>query len=324
MSSELTAGQELNVFLAKHILDGIESQRDDAEIADELVSSLGNYTKSLTPEDQKRFAEQIGVFPAFMDACRAHDRACEEGNRVAAAQHMAEMKRQTQKCREAMKYLGLTDAAEALVKARNFAEFCSILPSVPLDRTYGSGVSGTSPFPLIWALSARSRPLERVKLMLDAGARTDLRMRLGDTVLHAIARMNRKSAVRLEILKLLVSAGADLQAQNINGVMPLAVALDEGSEEDIRYFIDVGARIGHVELRFAAENPERLSLILGYVSWQSVEDETKARFIEWLDEELVQAREHVDYAMTQGVGTVKLIEREKQLAASRDLIRTLQ
>ncbi|MCK8485275.1 hypothetical protein MUY21_14620 [Aliiroseovarius sp. S2029] len=324
MSSELKASQELNVLLAKQILNGIESQLDDADITDELVASLGDYTESLTPEDQKRFAEQISVFPAFMDACRAHDRACEQGNRVAAAQHMAEMKRQTQKSRQAMRYLGLTDAAEALVRARDLAAFCSILPSVSLDRTYGSGFSGTSPFPLIWALSARSRPLERVKLMLDAGARTDLRMRLGDTVLHAMARMRRKNSVRLKILKLLIAAGADLQARNIHGVTPLAVALDEGSEEDIRCFIDVGARIGQVELRFAAENPKRLSLILGYVSWQSVEDETKARFIDWLDEELVQAREHVHDAMTQGVGMVKLIEREKQLAASRDLIRTLR
>jgi hypothetical protein len=323
MAVERKASQELSAALAKHVLDGIDSQKDDAVLAKELVSTLGDYADSMLPEDQKRFAEQVGVFRAFMAACRAVDRAHAEGDHDAMAEHGAEIKRLTEKSKQATKYLGLTDAAVALVKARDLGEFCSILPSVPLDRTYGSGLRGMSPFPLIWAISARSWPLERVKLMLEAGARIDLQAGLRETVLHAMARMNRKGKVRRPILELLVSSGADLQAQNIHGVTPLAAALDEGSEEDIRSFIEAGAGIGELELRFAAGSPERLSLVLSYVSWNPQIVEAQARFVGWLDAEIIRTQEHIDFLIKQRAGAGKMSDRKRQLTASREFVRML-
>ena len=302
--------------MARKVLDGIENEKDDALLADDLVSALGDYADKLMPEDKRRFAEQISIFPKFMAACRAFDRAHANGDQSGMDRHQAEMKRLIQDSKLAMKFRGLTNAAESLAKATDFAEFCAVLPTVALDRTYGSGLSGTSPFPLIWAVSARSRPLERVRLMLDAGARTDLRTRLGDTVLHEMARMRRKGRVRLSILKLLVSAGADLQAQNIHRMTPLAVALADGSEEDVRYFLQSGAQVGDRELQCAAEDPRRLELVLRHIADDQRFAELTARLRDWLVEEVPRARQHLDEAVERRVGSVAEADRLKALTAS--------
>ncbi len=275
-------------------------------------------------DDQRRFAEQISVFPKFIAACRAFDRAQANGDQIGIARHMVEMKRLTEESRLVMKYRGLTDAAEALAKATDFGEFCAVLPSIALDRTYGSGFSGTSPFPLIWALSARSRPLERVQLMLEAGARTDLQTRLGDTVLHEMARMRRKGRVRLPILKLMVSAGADLQAQNIHRMTPLAVALADGSEEDVGYFMEAGAQVGDRELQFAAEDPCRLELVLCHIADDQQFAELTASLRDSLVEEVVRARQHLDEAVERRVGAVGQADRLKALTASLAAVSTLR
>lgn len=172
--------------MARQVLDGIENDSGDARLADALVSTLGDYSAKLMPEDQPRFAEQIRVLPEFMDAYQRFDKACADGDAAGVAQQMEEINSLPEKSERAMKFLGLTDAAEALAKAADFADFCVALPSVELNRTYGSGFSGTSPFPLMWATGAFSTPLQRVQLMLEAGARTGLSTRLGETVLHAM------------------------------------------------------------------------------------------------------------------------------------------
>ncbi|SMX43678.1 ankyrin repeat domain-containing protein [Actibacterium lipolyticum] len=324
MSNELSAAQNLSVALAKQVLDGIESKKEDARLADDLVSTLGKHAANLMPEDQRRFAEQISVFPEFMAACRAFDRACADGDRAEAERQKAEMKRLSEKSKRAMKYSGLTDAAEALATATDFAEFCALLPSVPLDKTYGSGFGEVSPFPLVWAISARSRPIERVQLMLDAGARTDLSTRLGETVLHAMARMNRKGRARLSILKMLISAGADIHARTLHEVTPLAAALDEGSKEDVTNFIAAGAKVGAIELRFAAEDPARLQLVLDHIADDQQFPALLAEYRDWLAEEIKRAQQHYSEAVDQRIGARRLAARVEQLGKSFELINRLR
>ena len=321
MSGKLPADQELTVALARQVIAGIENEKEDARLTEDLVSSLADYTAKLIPEDRQRFAEQISVFPEFMAACRRFDQACAEGDRAEVALQKAEMKRLSDKSKIAMKYRGLTDAAEALAKATDLTEFCAALPSVALDRTYGSGFSGTSPFPLIWAIGARSKPLERVQLMLGAGARTDLKTRLGETVLHAMARMNRKARTRLAIIELLVSSGADIHARNLHGVTPLAAALDEGSLEDVEHFIEAGARIGQIELQIAAETPARLEFVLNHVVGDQRFFALRAEFVSWLAEEIERARQHYSDAVEWGVGALRLADRVEQLSTSVETVK---
>lgn len=323
MANELPADQALTVEMARLVLDGIGRQEDDTRLANELVSSLGDYADKLIPEDRRRFADQISIFPEFMATYRAFDQACAEGKRDLAAEHMTKIQRLSEESKLAMRYRGLTDAAEALAKATDFADFCAVLPSVAFDRTYGSGFHGTSPFPLIWALSARSRPLERVQLMIEAGARTDLQTRLGDTVLHAMARMRRKGKVRLPILKMLISAGADLQCQNIHRMTPLAVALADGSDEDVEYFLQAGARVDQIELRCAAEDPARLALVLAHIDGDPRFDELAARLGDWLTEETMRAQQHLDEAIEQDAGIVAFAERVERLTTSLEAVNSL-
>ncbi len=322
MSDKLRADQKLTAALARQILDGVESEKEGARLADDLVSTLDEYTADLMPEDRRRFAEQISVFPDFMAACRRFDRACADGDQAGVARQKAEIKRLSERSKRAMKFRGLTDSAETLAKATDFAEFCMALPTIALDRTYGSGFSDTSPFPLIWAISAASKPLQRVQLMLEAGARADLSTRLGETVLHAMARMNRKGRVRLAILKLLMSAGADVHARNLHGATPLAVALDEGSKEDVTYFIEAGAKIGEIELQFAAEDPVRFQLILDCIADDERPSVLTVDFRDWLAEEIERARQHYNEAAERRVGPCRLANRVEQLSASFELVKS--
>lgn len=52
----------------------------------------------------------------------------------------------------------------------------AILPEVDLTRTYGSTFNDKiSPFPLIWAMEARDKALERVQATLNAGIMLNLK-----------------------------------------------------------------------------------------------------------------------------------------------------
>ncbi len=167
-------------------------------------------------------------------------------------------------------YLGFTAAAEALHRARNYADFCSILPHVDLKRLYHGAGGDFSPFPLIWAMETREKPLERVQATLNAGARLDLRsFQHGDTVLHEMATAGRKaSEARLQIVRLLAFKGADLEARNNYGRTPLHEAVLRGSPEDSEVLlaagVDVRSRAGKTVLMLACGNPEKMRLLLDY------------------------------------------------------------
>ncbi len=113
-------------------------------------------------------------------------------------------------------------------------------------------------------MSARDRPLERVQATLAAGARVDLATKMSETVLHHMAMMHRKAAVRLPILRLLVFTGADLEAQTLHGRTPLSLAIERGSPEDVGHFLAVGAKLDRPDLELAMHTPRKLQLILDH------------------------------------------------------------
>ncbi|MDQ2092135.1 ankyrin repeat domain-containing protein [Marimonas arenosa] len=218
----------------------------------------------LPPEDQQRCVLIQQNMDEFIANSQELREARTNGDRKRMKQLNARQDQLFAERGEISRYVGFTEAAEKLHKADDFDAFCTLLPEVALDRTYGSGLQ-QSQFPLIWALSARSRPMERVQAMLRHGARVDLQGSLWNTVLHEMAEMKRKAPVRLEILRLLVLKGADLEARNVHGQTPLEIALDRGSVEDVGFFLQVGARVGIEELEAVAQYPEKLKVVLDFI-----------------------------------------------------------
>jgi len=109
-----------------------------------------------------------------------------------------------------------------------------------IDRLMAAGVDQNSrdhvsrETPLMLAVAERSA--QRVRLLLERGADATARDESGNTVLHFIARWSHKDECSphdltniKEIVKLLVDAGADPQAQDNDGLNPLQLALlDDG------------------------------------------------------------------------------------------------
>lgn len=169
---------------------------------------------------------------------------------------------------EEERYLGFSAAAEALHRASSYEDFLRVLPQVNLGRTYGCSYSPISPFPLIWAMSARINALQRVQAMLDAGVRLDLATQpIGLTILHEMAMAGAKGwEKRLSLLQLLLENGAKLEAKDHFGRTPLICAIAMGSPDDLRLFIaagaDVGASIDITPLMIATDSPSKMRLLL--------------------------------------------------------------
>lgn len=275
--------------LVSGILDAAEQtetdQKDDV-LLDTFTTVLDDHGAELPDDMRTRFVQLAKVRNQFMKACRAFDREHTAGNEDAAAAGLIELEQLRLKAKEISDYMQFSMAAETLIKAKGFDEFCALLPLVELDRLHGSGHGKVSPFPLIWALSARKKPLERVQLMLAAGARIDLATRLGETVLHAMAGMKRKAAIRLPILRLLVFKGANLEAMNIHDQTPLTIAIDRGSIEDVGFFLDVGSNIRPGDLKLATADPRKLRLLLDHLSNSPERLGEAARLGGWLRGEI--------------------------------------
>ena len=183
--------------------------------------------------------------------------------------------------KELTRYLGFTATAEALHRAKDFDAFLAALPSVDLARTYGGASPTFAPFPIIWALEARDRPVERVQAMLKAGARLDLTTKFPKfTVLHWVAQSKRKGREkRLACVRLLVLKGADLEAKDMFGRTPLHVAIGLGSLDDMAVLLEAGAsvralsgdrEVGSIDgqsrttLMKAAGDPAKMQLLLDH------------------------------------------------------------
>ena len=132
-------------------------------------------------------------------------------------------------------------------------------------------------------MAARGQQVERLRLMLDHGAPVDLSTRSRTTVLHGFAKMNRKAKIRRDLLQILVDHGADLSARDIYDATPLAAAISEGSLEDIAHFLAVGAKVTELELRWAADRPERFAHILPHAP-----EDAREQIKPWLETEIAR------------------------------------
>ena len=136
--------------------------------------------------------------------------------------------------------------------------------------------------------------------MLAAGARLDLATRLRSTVLHEMAAMNRKAAVRLPILRLLVFKGADLEAPDIHGRTPLTIAVEMGSTEDVGHFLAAGSRVRDVDLKRAVQKPDKLRLLLDQIGDDAERVRMAAGLGGWLRGEIATWKSYAEDALKGG------------------------
>ena len=104
--------------------------------------------------------------------------------------------------------------------------------------------------------AAFSADLELVKLLLSYGADPSIKSKDNETTLSAAAGLGfihgfhkmRPYAERLEVIKLLVQLGGDVNWQDNYGISPLMVAGNLGDVPIIQYLIDQGADLGAYDL----------------------------------------------------------------------------
>ena len=104
--------------------------------------------------------------------------------------------------------------------------------------------------------AAFSGDLTLVKLLLAHGADPRITSKDGETMVEAAAGLGfiqgyskgRTPAERLEVVKLLVEQGADVNAADDYGITPLMVAGNMGDVKIIQYLVDKGADLGAFDL----------------------------------------------------------------------------
>jgi hypothetical protein len=104
--------------------------------------------------------------------------------------------------------------------------------------------------------AAFSGDLELVKLLLDYGADPSIKSSDSETALAAAAGLGfvmgfhkeRPLAERLQVVKLLVELGEDVNWQDDYGISPLMVAANLGDLPIIQYLVDQGAKLGAYDL----------------------------------------------------------------------------
>jgi len=104
--------------------------------------------------------------------------------------------------------------------------------------------------------AAFSADLELVKLLLAHAADPTIISKDGETMVAAAAGLGfiqgyskgKSAAERLEVVKLFVGLGADVNAADDYGITPLMVAGNMGDTKIIQYLVDVGADLGAYDL----------------------------------------------------------------------------
>jgi ankyrin repeat protein len=90
---------------------------------------------------------------------------------------------------------------------------------------------------LLHFAAAYADNLEVAKVLVSMGANVNAKEQTGITPLHNAARFG-----NVEIAKLLISKGANVNAKLFNGVTPLEVAQKRGDTAMVQYLSSVGGR----------------------------------------------------------------------------------
>jgi len=104
--------------------------------------------------------------------------------------------------------------------------------------------------------AAFSGDLELCKLLLAHGADPNIKSSDGETMVEAAASLGfiqgyskgKPPAERLDVVKLFVNLGADVNDADDYGITPLMVAANLGDTKIIQYLVDVGADLGAYDL----------------------------------------------------------------------------
>src|SRR5262245_7991622 len=132
-------------------------------------------------------------------------------------------------------------------------------PNALVDNTPRSRMREGSPR-IVFATSlmrvAFAGDLDLVKLLLEHGADPTVISRDGETMIEAAAGLGfiqgynrgRSQAERLEVVKLFVSRGADVNQADDYGITPLMVAANMGDTAVIQYLVDAGADLAAYDL----------------------------------------------------------------------------
>jgi ankyrin repeat protein len=132
-------------------------------------------------------------------------------------------------------------------------------PNAIVDNTPRARMRAGSPrivFATALMRAAFSADLELVKLLLAHGADPRIISKDGETMVEAAAGLGfiqgyskgRSSAERLEVVKLFVALGADVNQADDYGITPLMVAGNMGDTGVIQYLVDKGADLGAYDL----------------------------------------------------------------------------
>src|SRR5262249_38702264 len=132
-------------------------------------------------------------------------------------------------------------------------------PNAVIDNTPRARMRAGSPrivFATALMRAAFSADLELVKLLLAHGADPRIISKDGETMVEAAAGLGfiqgyskgRSAAERLEVVKLFVELGADVNQADDYGITPLMVAGNMGDTGVIQYLVDMGADLGAYDL----------------------------------------------------------------------------
>jgi ankyrin repeat protein len=132
-------------------------------------------------------------------------------------------------------------------------------PNAPVNNTPRARMRAGSPrivFATALMRAAFSGDLELVKLLLAKGADPAIVSKDNETVLEAAAALGfiqgyskgRSAAERLDVIKLLVDLGADVNAADDYGITPLMAAANMGDVSIIQFLVDKGADLGAYDL----------------------------------------------------------------------------
>ena len=132
-------------------------------------------------------------------------------------------------------------------------------PNAIVDNTPRARMRAGSPrivFATALMRAAFSADLEVATLLLEFGADPTIVSKDGETMIEAAAGLGfiqgynrgKSAAERLEVVKLIVSLGADVNQADDYGITPLMVAGNMGDTKIIQYLVDVGADLGAYDL----------------------------------------------------------------------------
>lgn len=181
--------------------------------------------------------------------------------------------------------------------------------------------------PLMQAVSGMDRTLSCVQALLDAGAEVNAATREGCTALHHAVDFMGKLGPATEpgqFVRLLVAAGADVEARQHWGWTPLMRAVLEGSVEETQALLAVGANPnvvfpqitlpafirGRTLLMCAAPNQPKLKLLLSAGADVEARDEHGQTALEYAQGLLTEAtREEYAAEVTECIQLLTVFSR---------------